>query len=250
MRFDDKCILVTGGTSGIGKATAQLLAQRGAHVVITGRREQEGARAVSELAVQGLSCEFLRMDVSREQDVAEAIETLVARYGKLDGAFNNAGVGGELSPLISMTESNWDTVLSTNLKGIWLSMKYEIPAILKAGTGSIVNMSSAWGIGASGMGLSAYIASKHGVIGLTKAAALEYGGQGVRVNAICPAWVPTPANEAVLTNPDARAAISSQHPIGRLGTTEEIAEAVLWLLSDRSSFVLGHTLVADGGYLL
>ncbi len=246
-RFENKVVVVTGGTSGIGKATARAFANEGAIVVIAGRRVEKGEAVVSEIVNAGGIASFIRTDISKSSDLEVLIRKTMDEFGRLDCAFNNAGTAEAPSSITELTEDEWDRVLNTNLKGVWLSMKYQIPAMLKNGGGSIVNMSSIYGLKGTSMPVPAYIASKHGVIGLTKAAALQYANQKLRVNAVCPGWIPTPGNQAALENPSLKAHAESLHPMGRLGTQEEVAEAVLWLSSDASSFETAHSFVADGG---
>lgn len=247
MKFKNKVVLVTGGTSGIGKATAKAFAKEGAAVVIAGRREKEGESVVADILEEGGKASFIKTDIAKSNELEALMEQLIDQYGQLDCAFNNAGTTEMPASVADLAEEEWDRVLNTNLKGVWLSMKYQIPALLKSGGGAIVNMSSIYGLKATSVPLPAYIASKHGVIGLTKAAALQYANQNLRINAICPGWIPTEANSSVLGDPSMKAFAESLHPIGRLGTQEEVAQAVLWLSSDESSFVTAHSLVADGG---
>src|SRR5258706_4512418 len=248
--LENKVALITGGTTGIGRDTAVLFAKHGAKVVFTGRRETEGNETLGLVRAAGGDGLFLKSDVSKASDVQSIVQKTVERFGRLDIAFNNAGVEGQLMPLIDQTEENWDYVHNINLKGLWLSLKYEVQQMLKqGGGGAIVNMSSVAGlIGAAGMGV--YIASKHGVLGLTKTAALEYAPQGIRVNAVCPAVIETPmADRAFGGDPAVNKAMLALHPLGRFGKPMEIAEAVLWMCSEKSSFMTGHEIVLDGGML-
>src|SRR5262249_20466741 len=191
-----------------------------------------------------------KSDGSKSADVESLVQKTIDKYGRLDVAFNNAGIEGVWAPLIEQTEENWDQVQDINLKGVWLSMKYEILQMLKqGGGGAIVNMSSVAGlIGAAGAGV--YVASKHGVLGLTKSAAIEYAAHGIRVNAVCPAVIETPMSDRVFGEPTVRKRMLSLHPLGRFGKAMEVAEAVLWLCSDRSSFTTGQFLGIDGGLLI
>jgi NAD(P)-dependent dehydrogenase (short-subunit alcohol dehydrogenase family) len=193
---------------------------------------------------------FIPTDVSKALEVAALIDKTVERYGRLDYAFNNAGIiDPSHSPSITeCSEGAWDQVININLKGVWLCMKYQIPVLLQQGCGAIVNMSSIFGLVGTNSG-GVYSASKHAVIGLTKSVAKQYACQGIRVNAICPAFVDTPLIEFITNDPNLRAALAALHPMGRLGTPQESAEAVVWLCSEAASFVTGHALVADGGYL-
>lgn len=250
--LEGKVTLITGGNSGIGEATARLFAAEGAKVVISARRVEEGEQVVSEIVAAGGDAIFVRADVSKAADVKALIEKTVEHYGTVDCLFNNAGISGSPGmPAADLAEEEWDQVININLKGVWLGMKYAIPVMLKNGGGNIVNMSSIYGIISAHFQMPAYTASKHGVIGLTKSAARDYATDNIRVNTICPAYVSTPmVNAAVEASPELGDQLLGLHPIGRLGTVEEIAEAVLWLSCDKSSFVTGHSLVADGGATL
>ena len=249
MNIEKKVILITGATSGIGETTARMFAEHGAKVVVAGRRVDKGNHVVSEILKNGGDAIFVQSDVSDPDSMQQLIAKSVAKYSRIDFAFNNAGIGGNIAPLHEQEDEHWQEVIDINLKGVWLSLKYQIKQMLHQGEGaySIVNMSSLWGTGASNLGASLYAASKHGVIGLTKSAALEYGLNGIRVNAICPAWVPTEANAAILDNAELNAQIAAQHPIGRLGTKEEIAGTVLWLCSKSAGFITGQAMLLDGG---
>jgi NAD(P)-dependent dehydrogenase (short-subunit alcohol dehydrogenase family) len=245
--FNNKVVLVTGGNSGIGRATALLFAKKGAKIVIAGRRVKESEETVELLKEAGTEAIFVKTDVTNATSVKNLISQAVESYGRLDYAFNNAGIEGILAPSIEQTEENWDKVIDTNLKGIWLSMKYEIPEMLKQGGGTIVNNASIAGL----IGLknfSIYGASKHGVLGLTKAVALEQAKAGIRINAVCPALIETSMAERILSAEESKASMLQAHPIGRFGKPEEVAEAVVWLCSDAASFVTGHFLAVDGGY--
>lgn len=247
LKLNDKVALVTGGSSGIGRATALLFAREGARVAIASRRIEEGLAVVEEIRKAGGDAMFVRTDVSRAEDCANAVAQAVSKYGKLDVAFNNAGVEAFGKTVADTDEASWDFVVDINLKGMFLSMKYEIPEMLKTGGGSIVNMSSTYGLVASAFGGCAYHASKAGIVGLTKAAALEYAKQHIRVNAICPAFVATAMVEKFLAETGMADQLKSLHPIGRMGTEAEIAEAVVFLASDASSFMTGTALSVDGG---
>ncbi|KUZ72485.1 short-chain dehydrogenase [Burkholderia ubonensis] len=246
-RLQEKAVIVTGGSSGIGRAAALLFAREGARVAIASRRIEEGLAVVEEIRSAGGDAMFVKTDVSRAEDCANAVARTVSEFGRLDVAFNNAGVEAFGKAVADTDEASWDFVVDINLKGVFLSMKYEIPEMLKAGGGSIVNMSSTYGLVASAFGGCAYHASKAGILGLTKAAALEYAKQNVRVNAICPAFVATAMVEKFLDETHMTDQIKSFHPIGRLGTEEEIARAVLFLASGESSFMTGTALSVDGG---
>jgi NAD(P)-dependent dehydrogenase (short-subunit alcohol dehydrogenase family) len=247
--LENKVGLVTGGTSGIGRETAVLFAKAGAKVVVAGRRELEGKETIELVRAAGADGLFVKTDVSKASEVETLIGKTVERFGRLDVAVNNAGIEGVWVPIIKQSEEDWDRTIDINLKGVWLSLKYEIRQMLKqGGGGAIVNMSSIMGMIGSA-GAAAYSASKHGVIGLTKAAALETARSGIRINAVCPAVVETPMGKRIFGAPQVHKYVLSCHPIGRFARPSEIAEAVLWLCSDRASFMTGHSLVLDGGFL-
>lgn len=247
--FAGKVALVTGGSSGIGRATALLFAREGAKVVVADvevEGGQETVRLINEGAGEAL---FVKADVSQAAEVEALIQQTIATYGRLDCAHNNAGIEGRLAVTADYPEASWDRVISINLKGVWLCMKYEIPQMLKQGGGAIVNTASGAGlVGLAGGG--GYVASKHRVVGLTKTAALEYAKAGIRVNAVCPSFVHTSMMERITSRlgPKSTALLDAQ-PIGRLGRPEEIAAAVEWLCSDAASFVTGHAMAIDGGYV-
>jgi NAD(P)-dependent dehydrogenase (short-subunit alcohol dehydrogenase family) len=245
--YINKIVLVTGGTSGIGKATALAFAEAGAKVVITGRREKEGADVASEIIKIGGTAAFVRADVAKDADVARAIDFVLSTHGRLDVAFNNAGV--EIAgPLNEVTEGQYRRTFDINVWGVLNSMKYEIAAMLKTGGGAIVNTSSVAGHIALPQA-SIYVATKHAVEGLTKAVALEFAKQGIRVNAIAPGSIDTDmVDRLVGKDGDRRNWLLSLHPVGRLGTSEEIAAAVLYLASDAAKFTTGTTLLVDGGW--
>jgi NAD(P)-dependent dehydrogenase (short-subunit alcohol dehydrogenase family) len=243
-----KVALVTGGTSGIGKASAIALAQAGAKVVVAGRRQAEGEETIRQIQAIGGDGFFVATDVSKEADVQALIEKTMARYGRLDIAFNNAGVDQQTTPLPEQTETTYDRIMDINVKGVWLSLKHEIPAMLKNGGGAIVNTTSGLGlVGAAGVPI--YVASKHAVEGLTKSVALEYAKQGIRVNAVSPGLIQTEMlDHSVQTNTELMEYFKTMLPMGRIGTPQEVVNAVLWLCSDASSFVTGQSLTVDGGY--
>jgi NAD(P)-dependent dehydrogenase (short-subunit alcohol dehydrogenase family) len=243
--FEGKVALVTGGGSGIGRATAIAFAEAGAKVVIAGRRETEGQKVAKE--VGGL---FVRTDVTREQDIANLLEHVVAAYGRLDFAFNNAGAEGTGKPVTEETEGNFQAVFDTNVKGTLLCMKHEIPRILKSDGGAIVNISSI--VGTIGFaGASVYTASKHAVIGLTKCAALEHARDGLRINVISPGAVATDMFQRFTGNSEQmQAGFANMHPMGRAAQPEEVARAVLYLCSDGASFMTGQSLNLDGGFTI
>jgi len=242
-----KVAIITGGNSGIGRATAVALARQGVNITIASRRTKEGEETVKLVKDAGSEGIFVKTDVTKEDDVRSLVEKSADKFGRLDYAFNNAGIEESMTPLVDQRSDHFDRIINVNVKGVWLSMKYEIPEMIKSGGGSIVNMSSVAGV----MGfpqMPIYIASKHAVLGLTKSAALEYARSGIRINAVAPGAVNTDMAKRVMEgNPQLNQTLTSMHPIGRVAEPEEIADVVSWLLSDKSSFVLGHTLLADGG---
>jgi len=244
-----KVAIITGGSSGIGRATAIALAKEGIRVVIAARRANESEETLQLVKKAGSDGIFVKTDVTREHEVKQLVELAVGKYGRLDYAFNNAGMGEDSAStsFVDQTSSYFDNIMNINVKGVWLSMKYEIQQMLKNGGGSIVNTSS--GLGVIGMPkMSVYTASKHAVLGLTKSAALEYAKAGVRINAVAPGAIQTEMYEQLVgDNRQLRETLNVMHPIGRIGKPEEIANAVVWLLSDKASFVTGHTLLVDGG---
>lgn len=244
--FADKVVLVTGGTSGIGRATALAFAQEGASVVVVGRRESEGAESVTLIEQAGGKGFFVRADVSVEEDVAAMVSKTIELFGKLDFAFNNAGVFLESAPITEITLDTIDRILAINVRGVALCLKHEIPAILKSGGGGIVNTASFLGIRPY-VGSAIYNASKFAVIGLTKSAALEFASQGVRVNVVCPGVIETPMNEDYRQDEKGSEALNGMQPMGRIGRPEEVAAAVLYLCSPNAGFTTGTTLSVDGG---
>ena len=247
--LDGKVALVTGATSGIGRSTATMFALAGAKVILAGRRNDKGEEAVEEIKSSGGTAHFIQADVSNATEVEVLIEKTVDTYGKLDIAFNNAGVEGEWVPITEQTEENWDHVIDINLKGVWLCLKYEIIQMLKQGSGgAIVNMASIAGH-MGGARASVYCASKHGVRALTKSAALEYARSGIRVNDVCPAVIETPMAERAFGDPEINEYMRSLHPIGRFGQVEEIAQGVVWMCSENASYMTGQSLTLDGGLL-
>ena len=248
-RLDGKVALVTGAGSGIGRASALTCAREGAKVMVADIVVEGGEETVQLVQNAGGEASFIKVDVSKAADVEAMINKVVETYGRIDCAHNNAGIEGQLASTDEYSEEMFSRVIAINLTGVWLCMKYEIPHMLKQGSGAIVNTASGAGlVGVAGM--SAYVASKHGVVGLTKTAALEYAKSGIRVNAVCPGLIQTPMVER-LTNaqPQLGEALVAAEPIGRTGRPEEIAESVVWLCSDAASFVTGHAMSVDGGYV-
>ncbi len=246
-RFEGKVAFVTGAGGGIGRAAALAFAHEGASVLVADLSAQACQETADLIARAGGTALALECDVTRAGDVQQALDTAVSTFGRLDYAFNNAGIEQATKPIAEITEDEWDRIIAVDLKGVFLCMKYEFPLMLRQGGGAIVNTSS--GAGIKGFpGGAAYVAAKHGVVGLTRSAALDYAAHNIRINAICPGIIDTAMIKRVFGDtPEGRQAVLSQEPIGRMGRPEEIAEAVLWLCSDAASFVVGHALVVDGG---
>jgi len=245
--FTDKVVLITGAGNGIGRATALAFAQQGASVVVADMSRSAGEETTALITQAGGIATFILCDVTKDQDVQSMIDGTIETYGKLDIAFNNAGIEIESSKLADGDEATYDKIMDVNVKGVWRCMKYQIPALLKQSTSAIVNTASIAGLGAAPK-MSIYSASKHAVIGLTKSAAVEYGKKGLRVNAICPAVIDTEMfKRATENDPQKEQYVKSLHPVGRIGQPEEVAAAVLYLCSDLAGFTTGVALPIDGG---
>lgn len=247
--------IITDGASGIGRATALTFAREGAKLVIADMNEDGGQQTVHMITENGGNATFVRVDVTSATEVEAMIGKAIETYGRLDCAYNNAGISGrgiageQRALTADYPEQRWHQVIAINLTGVWLCMKYEIQQMLRQGGGVIVNTASVAGL----IGLpasSAYVASKHGVVGITRTAALEYAKQGIRVNCVCPGYIQTPMTEPGMQDPERMALMIASEPVGRMGKPEEVAEAVAWLCSDAASFVTGHTVTVDGGYVV
>ena len=244
----DKVALITGGSSGIGRAVALAWAREGAKVVVSDVDRGGGGETVEQVRAAGGEAIFIAADVGKPEDCEALVRGAVEKFGRLDIACNNAGIGGPQAPTADYPLDGWAQVIGINLSGVFYGMKYQLPAMLKNGGGAIVNMASI--LGAVGFaGAPAYTAAKHGVVGLTQAAALEYSAHGVRINAVGPGFIHTPMISALEDNQAVNDMLVAAHPIGRLGRAEEVAELVLWLSSDKASFVTGAYYPVDGGYL-
>jgi len=245
--YRDKVVLVTGGSYGIGRAAAIGFAQRGAKVVIADLDVKRGEETLQRIKAAGGDAIFVKTDVSSEADVEALVKKAVQTYGKLDCAFNNAGIHKQFVSIVDFVAKDWDEMINVNLKSVWLCMKYEIRQMLKQGKGAIVNTSSAAGlVGAPSN--PAYPASKHGVVGITKSTALEFARKGIRVNCVCPGPTRTGMNEELTaTNPEMVKAMDQKVPMGRIGEPEEVAAAAIFLCSDEASYITGHALPVDGG---
>jgi NAD(P)-dependent dehydrogenase (short-subunit alcohol dehydrogenase family) len=244
--FKGKVIIVTGSTYGIGKSTAIAFADRGAKVVLSDWLED--IDTANQIKQKGGDCIFVKCDVSNETDVKNLVEKTISHYGRLDYAFNNAGIEGSGASTADCTNENWESTININLKGVWYCMKYQIPEMLKIGGGSIVNNASIAGL-VGFAGLPAYVASKHGVVGLTKSAALDYAKQGIRINAVCPGVIHTPMIDRFTgEDPAVLEQMVANKPMGRVGQPEEIADTVVFLCSEASSFITGQAFAVDGGW--
>ncbi len=247
--MEGKVAIVTGASSGIGLHTARLFAENGASVVLADLDETAGKEAVQAIEGAGGSALFVKTNVSESAQVKELVDKTVERFGRLDYAVNNAGIGGESVPTAEITEEGWDRVIGVNLTGVWLCMKHEIEAMLENEGGAIVNVASILGK-VCFANAAAYVSAKHGVVGLTKSAAMEYATLGVRVNVVCPGFIYTPMleNAGMAEGSEMHTYISSLHPMQRMGTPEEVATMIVWACSDEASFVTGASLLVDGGY--
>ncbi len=246
MTFTGRTALITGGATGIGRATALAFAREGARVVVTDVNARQGEETGSLIRGGGGDAVFMPEDVSRSGDWQRVVGEIVRRYSRLDVLFNNAGIGGDQAATADYSEEAFDKVLAINLKGVWLGMRAAIPQMLKQGKGAIVNNASILGL-VGFANAPAYVAAKHAILGLTKAAALEYSAQGVRVNAVCPGFIKTPMVEGALST-EALGQIAQLHAVGRMGEPEEVANLVLFLASDDASFITGGAYLVDGGY--
>ncbi|MBN1876584.1 MAG: SDR family oxidoreductase [Anaerolineae bacterium] len=246
--MQDKVALVTGGSSGIGKATALAFAQRGACVAIANRNPHTGEAALREIKAVGGNAIWIQADVTQSDQVQAMVAQMISTYGRLDYAFNNAGSGGNGGFMAQITEEDWDETITIYLKSAWLCMKYELLEMLKAGHGAIVNNASVDGLRGFPWN-PAYSAAKHGVVGLTKSAAMQYATKGIRINAVCPGWIRTPpVADMIAHDPEAEQGMLMHQPIGRLGEAKEVAAAVVWLCSEAASLIVGTALPVDGGY--
>lgn len=245
--LEHKVAIVTGGSFGIGKSTALAFAKRGARVVIADWIQDDAV--LKEINEVGGAAIFVRCDVSRSADVAAMVALAVNVFGRIDFAVNNAGIEGQTSVSHECTEENWNKTIDINLKGVWLCMKHEIPIMLKQGKGAIVNVASIAGL-IGFPGLPAYVVSKHGIIGLTKTAALEYAKQGIRINAVCPGVIKTAMVDRITgMDKTVEKKYEDMEPVGRMGEPEEVAEAIVWLCSDAASFITGDAIAVDGGWV-
>jgi len=247
--FKGEVAIVTGASSGIGRASALEFSKEGAKVVVADVTEKGGKETVEMIKKNGGEAIFVKCDVSNQKEVEQMVKKTISSFSRLDMAFNNAGIEGDQAFTVDCTPENWDRVLNINLKGAWLCMKYEIPEMLKQKKGAIVNCSSVAGL-VGFQGIPAYVSSKHGVIGLTKTAALEYARKGIRVNVVCPGVIETPMIERFThSDPEAEKLLIKSEPIGRMAKPEEVAALAVWLCSGKASFVTGSAITVDGGFV-
>lgn len=247
-RFNGRVCLVTGAGSGIGRASAVAFGKAGAKVVVADIDAESAIETVRSITDAGGTAIGLKADVSLSDDVRKMVGETTRVFGRLDYAHNNAGIEGEIAKTAECSEGNWDNVIATNLRSVWLCMKYEIEQMVSQGCGVIVNTSSVYGLRGCARGMPAYAASKHGIIGLTKTAALEYAGSRIRVNAVCPGAVNTPFRERLIRKLEEKPKDSERYPLGRIAEPSEVSDAVLWLCSDEASFVTGTVMLVDGGF--
>ena len=247
LNLEGRSIMITGASSGMGAAAALAFAKAGARLVLGARREPEGEAVTRQARELGAEAVFVQADMTREADIERLVKTAVDRYGRLDVAFNNAGTGGAAAPFAEQTADNYDLVMDTNIRGVFLSMKHEIAAMLANGGGAIVNNAS-MGALIGFQNLAPYIASKHAVMGLTKTAALEYFTKGIRINAVLPGLIDTPFQDRLWGSDESKYGFANGTSAGRIGKSEEVADLVLFLASERASFISGQGLVIDGGY--
>ena len=247
--LDGKVALITGAGSGIGRATALIFAREGARLMLSDVVAEGGEETLRMVKQAGAEAHFMKSDVSKMAEVEALVAKIIATWGRMDCAFNNAGIDGKMARLAECTEETWNRTIAVNLTGVFFCMKAEIPHMLRQGGGAIVNTASAAGLTGS-PGLPAYVASKHGVVGLTRAAAIEYGREKIRINCVCPGPIRTPMLGRLLSNrPEMEQRFASAEPLKRLGEPAEIGEAVAWLCSDAASYVTGHAMSVDGGYM-